>query len=69
MKVKMVCLEDGITSCGFRKMAAYVKRLNADTGAYYVTTNSYKGIRNAIFAGMGAKGETTDAEIDQIAHG
>jgi len=69
MKVKMVCLEDGITSCGFRKMAAYVKRLNPDTGAYYVTTNSYKGIRNAIFAGMGAKGETTDAEIDQIAQG
>ena len=38
MKTKMVCLEDGITSCGFRKMAAYVAQLEEDTESCYITT-------------------------------
>ena len=50
MQVRMVSLEDGITSCGFRKMAAYVAELNADTQACYVTTNRYRGIRNALLS-------------------
>jgi hypothetical protein len=60
----MVCLEDGITSCGFRKMAAYVLRLNGDTEAYYVTTNRYRGIRNALFGGLGSGGDLNDEEVD-----
>jgi anaerobic magnesium-protoporphyrin IX monomethyl ester cyclase len=64
----MVSLEDGITSCGFRKMAAYVGRLNADTEACYVTTNKYRGIRNALF-GLGAGGELTDEDVDEVAQG
>jgi radical SAM superfamily enzyme YgiQ (UPF0313 family) len=63
----MVCLEDGITSCGFRKMAAYVSRLNADTEAYYVTTNRYRGIRTALFGGLGAGGDLTADDVDEIA--
>jgi radical SAM superfamily enzyme YgiQ (UPF0313 family) len=65
----MVCLEDGITSCGFRKMAAYVARLHPDTEAYYVTTNRYRGIRNALFGGLGSGGDLSDAEVDEIAQG
>ena len=69
MRVRMVSLEDGITSCGFRKMAAYVRRLNADTEAYYVTTNRYRGIRNALFGGLGSGGDLTDDEVDEVAQG
>ncbi len=69
MRVRMVCLEDGITSCGFRKMAAYVLRLNADTEAWYVTTNRYRGIRNALFGGLGSGGDLNDEEVDEVARG
>jgi radical SAM superfamily enzyme YgiQ (UPF0313 family) len=65
----MVCLEDGITSCGFRKMAAYVAQLNADTEACYVTTNRYRSVRNAIFGGLGSGGDLNDDEVDEVAHG
>ncbi len=64
----MVCMEDGITSCGFRKMAAYVARLNPDTEALYVTTGRYRGIRAALF-GLGSGGGLTDDEVDEIAQG
>src|SRR5580658_9471318 len=67
MKIRMVSLEDGITSCGFRKMAAYVAGLNADTQACYVTTNRYRGIRNALFGGLGSGGGLEDDEVDEIA--
>jgi radical SAM superfamily enzyme YgiQ (UPF0313 family) len=69
MQIRMVSLEDGITSCGFRKMAAYVLRLNADTEACYVTTNRYRGIRNALFGGLGSGGELSDDEVDEVAQG
>jgi len=65
----MVCLEDGITSCGFRKMAAYVLRHNADTEACYVTTNRYRGIRNALFGGLGSGGALTADEAAEVALG
>ena len=66
----MVCLEDGITSCGFRKMAAYVARLNPDTDVYYVTTaHQYKSVRNAINGSRGAGGDLDDDQVDEVAHG
>jgi anaerobic magnesium-protoporphyrin IX monomethyl ester cyclase len=69
MRVRMVCLEDGITSCGFRKMAASVMRLNAETEACYVTTNRYRGIRNALFGGLGSGGDLNGEEVDEVARG
>ncbi|HWF75089.1 MAG TPA: hypothetical protein VG186_17200, partial [Solirubrobacteraceae bacterium] len=69
MDVRMVSLEDGITSCGFRKMAAYVARINRDTEAYYVTTARYKTIRNGITGGRGAGGDLSDDEVDEVARG
>ena len=56
MQVRMVPLEDGITSCGFRKIAAYVAGLDAGTQARSVTTNRFRGIRNALFGGLGSGG-------------
>src|ERR1700722_19746020 len=68
MNIKLVCLEDGITSCGFRKIAAHVAALNQETEAYYVTTSRYRGIRNGLF-GLGGGGELSDDHVDEVAHG
>lgn len=67
MRVKMVCLEDGITSCGFRKMAAYAARLNPDTEAWYVSTKRFRGVMNNITGKMGTKGDFDADDVDQIA--
>jgi hypothetical protein len=61
----MVSLEDGITACGFRKMAAVVARLNGQAEAYYVTTTAgYKSIRSAINGARGTSGELSDDQVD-----
>jgi anaerobic magnesium-protoporphyrin IX monomethyl ester cyclase len=67
--IRMVSLEDGITSCGFRKMAAYAARVNPDTDAFYVTTARYKTIRNGITGGRGSGSDLSDDEVDEVAHG
>ena len=67
MHIKMVCLEDGITSCGFRKMAAYVAQLNPDTESCYVSTNRFKSLSNLIKGTMGTEGELSDEGVDEIA--
>ena len=69
MRVKMVCLEDGITSCGFRKMAAFVEQLNPGSEAYYVSTNRYRSFKNMVKGTFGDKGELSDDGIDEIAQG
>ena len=69
MHVRMVSLEDGITSCGFRKMAAYAARINRDTEAFYVTTARYKTIRNGITGGRGSGSDLSDDEVEEVAHG
>jgi len=70
MKTKMVCLEDGITSCGFRKMAAYVAQIEPDTESCYVTTTKrWRSARGAIAGTMGNKPHIGEEEIDEIAHG
>jgi len=70
MKTKMVCLEDGITSCGFRKMAAYVAQLEEDTESCYITTTKrWRSVRGAIAGTIGDKPHIGDEQIDEIAHG
>ncbi len=69
VKVKMVCLEDGITSCGFRKMAAYVARLNADTEALLRHHQPLPGDPQRAVRGLGSGGGLGDDEIDEIAQG
>jgi radical SAM superfamily enzyme YgiQ (UPF0313 family) len=66
----MVSLEDGITACGFRKMAAYVGRLNGGVNSYYVTTTAeYKSIKSAITGQRGSSSELTDEQVDEVALG
>ena len=67
MHIKMVCLEDGITSCGFRKMAAFVAKLNSDTESCYVSTNRFKSLPNLIRGTFGTEGELDDDGVDEIA--
>ncbi len=68
MRIKLVSLEDGITSCGFRKMAAYVSQINEDTLPYYVSTNRYRSIRAGLRGTLGEAGDLGDTEVDEIAH-
>ena len=68
MRTRMVCLEDGITSCGFRKMAAFVAQLEPETESFYISTERYRSVRTAV-RGMGDKAEVGDEQVDEIAQG
>jgi anaerobic magnesium-protoporphyrin IX monomethyl ester cyclase len=68
VKIRMVCLEDGMIACGFRKMSAHVARLNPDTQACYVTTAHHaKSIRSAISGARGTAVDLTDEQVDEVA--
>ena len=67
MRIKLVSLEDGITSCGFRKMAAFAARINEDTESCYVSTNRYRSIRNGLRGTLGSAGSLEDEDIDLAA--
>ena len=67
MRIKLVSLEDGITSCGFRKMAAFAARINDDTESCYVSTNRYRSIRNGLRGTLGSAGSLEEEDIDLAA--
>ena len=69
MRTRLVCLEDGITSCGFRKIAAYVSQLEPETESCYVSTNRYRSLKNAVHGTLGGKGDLGDDQVDEIAQG
>lgn len=69
MKIHMVSLEDGITATGFRKMAAFVERVNPDTRLFYVGTNSYRSFWKSFSRKMGNALTFGPEQIDQIAEG
>jgi len=70
LRIQLVCLEDGITSCGFRKVAAYVERLHPGTESCYVSTRSYRTVRAAVSGTMGTLSTLLDAEqVEEIAQG
>ncbi|MEA2296493.1 MAG: hypothetical protein QOE86_4132, partial [Solirubrobacteraceae bacterium] len=68
MRTRMVCLEDGITSCGFRKMAAYVAQLEPGTESFYISTERYRSVKTAV-RGMGDKAVIGDEQVDEMAQG
>ena len=61
MKIHLVSLEDGITATGFRKVAAYVERLNPDTRTFYVGTQRYRSMWKSFVRKMGEGREFGDA--------
>jgi radical SAM superfamily enzyme YgiQ (UPF0313 family) len=67
MKIKMMCLEDGITATGFRKMTAFVERLNADTETLYVTTACYRTFLKSLLRKFGEAPEFDADAVDEIA--
>ena len=68
MRIQLVCLEDGITSCGFRKLAAQAVRLHPESESYYVSTRSYRTVRAAVSGTMGTRSTLLDREqIEEIA--
>ena len=69
MKIHMVSVEDGIIATGFRKMAAYVERLNPDTSIFYVGTKTYRSLWKALRRDTGGVEELTEDDIDRIAAG
>jgi anaerobic magnesium-protoporphyrin IX monomethyl ester cyclase len=70
VRIRLLSLEDGITACGFRKLAAYVARLNPDTEACYVTTTgNFKSVRSAVTGARGTAGDLSDEQVDEVAHG
>ena len=69
MRIKLVSLEDGITSCGFRKMAAFAARINEDTESCYVSTNRYRSIRNGLRGTLGSAGSLEEEDLELAARG
>src|SRR5579862_9679765 len=66
MKIHMVSLEDGVTAIGFRRIAAFVQQLNADTRFFYVGTRRYLSLSKLIFRTMGKAQSFGKGEIEQI---
>jgi len=70
MKIKMVGLEDGFTCYGFRKIAAYIERLNPDTTVHYISTEIGRlSPLKSITRGFGSAAEFGPDHIDEIARG
>jgi radical SAM superfamily enzyme YgiQ (UPF0313 family) len=69
MKIHMVSFEDGITATGFRKIAAYVEKLNADTKTFYVGTRAYRSLGKYFTRKIGNSREFSESQLDQIAEG
>lgn len=67
MKIDMISLEDGITAIGFRRMAAFIERLNADTRVFYVGTRRYLSLSKLVFRTVGEARNFGKEEIDEIA--
>ncbi len=54
MKIAMVCVEDGLMSVGTRKMTAFVRTLNPDTTASYVTYDNFRSLWRTLLGENGA---------------
>lgn len=69
MKINMVSLEDGIIATGYRKMAAFMEKVNTDTHCYYVGTPRYRSIMKSLRRNTGERPPFGPEQIDEIARG
>lgn len=67
MKINMVSLEDGIVALGFRKMAAYMERINPDTKTFYVGLPRYRSMWKSFKRTGGDVPKFTAEDYDVIA--
>lgn len=65
----MVCMEDGIVACGFRKFSGHVERLIPDARFCFVSTHHARSLMRALSGKNGAGGQLDDDSIDEIARG
>ncbi len=65
----MVCMEDGIMACGFRKFSGHVERLIPDAWFCFVSTNNLRSFSGALFGNTGGGGGLDADCIDEIAQG
>ncbi len=65
MKIKLLTIEDGLNNTGFRKIAAYIKSLNADTDVYYVVTGNVRSFAYHLMT-RGAN-TLSGADVEKIA--
>jgi anaerobic magnesium-protoporphyrin IX monomethyl ester cyclase len=69
LKVTMVCMEDGIVACGFRKFSGHVERMIPDARFCFVSTHHARSLTRALVGKNGAGGELSPEAIDEIAQG
>jgi anaerobic magnesium-protoporphyrin IX monomethyl ester cyclase len=69
MKVTMVCMEDGIMACGFRKFAGYVERVCPEARFCFVSTNNLRSLRGALTGNTGGGGSADATYIEEVAQG
>jgi anaerobic magnesium-protoporphyrin IX monomethyl ester cyclase len=66
VKIKLLTLEDGLANPGFRKFAAFVKRINADTDVYFVVTGNFRSFWHLLFTQIAANA-LADPDVEAIA--
>ena len=67
MNISFVCVEDGITALGFRKMVSFVKSIHPSTEACYIPlTNQYNPLRFLLKPGEHDR-IYSDADLNSIA--
>ncbi|MEW6602124.1 MAG: hypothetical protein AB1499_14215, partial [Nitrospirota bacterium] len=67
MKIKMVNVEDGIVSYGFRKMSAMIERLNKDTSTYFIVSSHDSKSITRMISPKSNKSALSEESVDQIA--
>ena len=67
MKVTMVCLEDGIMACGFRKFCGQVERLIPDAHFCFVSTGNIRSLLAVLTGKTGNGGDPIADSVDEMA--
>ena len=65
ISIRLACVEDGLYNIGFRKFAAFVKSIHANTKIIYVTTGNVRGFIK-IMSEKGA-GALTEKDTHKVA--
>lgn len=67
MKIALVCVEDGLMSVGFRKIAAFVRTLNADTTVHFVPYQNARSLKLMLLGRQGECGGVSEDALREMA--
>ena len=65
MKIRLICVEDGLENYGFRKASAFIKTIHSQTEIAYVPTGNLRNILKVLMEK--AAGELGDKDIHAVA--